>query len=217
MPIDFMQGDKLLFQGDSITDCHRNRFVPSDLGFGYAALVGAYIRRHLKSLNFQVVNRGIYGNRTVNLKHRWERSTMREEPHILSLLVGINDTWRRYDRRWVTSPRRFYDNYSYLLERTVTGLPDIQFVILSPFVLPVTAGQEEWMEDLAPKIEIVEALARDYHAVYIPLQQIFDGLISEETPRNFYVKDGVHPTLEGHKVIAREWISATGLDQLVRK
>ena len=39
----FQEGDTILFQGDSITDCDRDRSDSYSLGSGYPALIAAYL------------------------------------------------------------------------------------------------------------------------------------------------------------------------------
>src|ERR1700754_764879 len=82
----------IVFTGDSITDCDR-RTDPEGLGDGYVRLLAG----SPELAGFDVRNRGISGNRVLDLQERWENDVVAEQPAILSVLVGINETWRRYD------------------------------------------------------------------------------------------------------------------------
>lgn len=198
--------DLILFQGDSITDCNRSIIRGNPLGSGYVNLINHYLETHLFSCNIACHNRGIYGNRTIDLKLRWRRDCLKLEPTILSILVGINDTWRNYDLHLKTSPERFEQNYRYLLDSVTNKLPQTKLILMSPFLLPVSEEQSLWIEDLNPKIEIVAKLAKEYSAHYIPLQEIFNNLLSQEKNTSYWTQDGVHPTPLGHTVIAKEWL-----------
>jgi hypothetical protein len=63
----------ILFQGDSITDCGRNRDAagtPNDLcglGQGYAMMAAAQLLSTRPADGLRVFNRGISGNRVVDL------------------------------------------------------------------------------------------------------------------------------------------------------
>ncbi|MGL4346323.1 MAG: SGNH/GDSL hydrolase family protein [Cellulosilyticaceae bacterium] len=197
-----------LFQGDSITDCNRSRLKPTDLGDGYVNLINHYLSTHLTQLNISCVNRGIYGNRTHNLCRRWERDCLELSPDLLSLLIGINDTLRRFDLHLMTTPEEFRTNYVYLLDSIKTKNPEVQLVLMSPFLLPVEAQQLGWTEDLNQKIQIVKELATTYGAIYIPLQEVFNQHITPEKPNIYWTDDGVHPNPEGHILIAKSWIKA---------
>ncbi|OOB80438.1 MAG: hypothetical protein BEN19_04815 [Epulopiscium sp. Nuni2H_MBin003] len=197
----------ILFQGDSITDCDRNKIDHTDLGNGYVNLVNYYIQQHYD--NVTCINKGISGNRSKDLKRRWKRSTMPlEQIDILSILIGINDTLRRYDTNLFISKEEFRSNYNYILDTTKEKFPDVKIVLMSPFLLPTEPKQLEWREDLAPKIEIVSHLAHEYNASYIPLQLRFNDKVCIEKPNCYWTKDGVHPSAKGHILIAKEWIDA---------
>lgn len=200
------QNDFILFQGDSITDCSRNKLRRSDLGEGYVNLIHHYLTTHHLDLNLTCMNKGIYGNRTIDLKLRWRLDCLRLEPTVLSLLAGINDTWRRYDFGLVTSEEKFRDHYRYLLESSLERMPNLRIILMSPFLLPHTDEQLTWFEDLNPKIEIVKSLSEEYKTLYIPLQELFNASLSPERDAHFFTTDGVHPTPEGHMLIAKEWI-----------
>ena len=59
----------ILFQGDSITDCGRNRDRVSSMGDGYANLVKASLGMDFAG-EYEFVNKGISGNRIVDLYAR---------------------------------------------------------------------------------------------------------------------------------------------------
>ncbi|OOB78737.1 MAG: hypothetical protein ATN33_07055 [Epulopiscium sp. Nele67-Bin001] len=202
------QNTTILFQGDSITDCHRNRMDYDDLGNGYVNLINYYIQKHMADDNIKCINRGIAGDRTADLQKRWKRSTLCLDIDILSLLVGVNDTWRRYDLGIEVPVNTFKEHYHYLLDSALEKNPALKIILMSPFLLPTEPKQLEWHEDLEPKIEVVKQLALQYNAVYIPLQEIFNNEITAEKPNCYWTYDGVHPTPKGHVLIAKSWIDA---------
>ena len=57
---------KILFQGDSITDCNRGRENLDDVGYGYPLFVKAQLGIEYPG-EFEVTNRGVGGNRIVDL------------------------------------------------------------------------------------------------------------------------------------------------------
>ena len=200
------ENDTILFQGDSITDCSRNKLKRADLGNGYVNLIHHYLQTHHSNLNIHCINKGIYGNRTIDLKLRWRLDSLRIDQDVLSLLAGINDTWRRYDFNLVTSVVKFEENYRYLLDSSLEKNPNLRIILLSPFLLPHTDKQLLWFEDLNPKIQVVENLAKEYNTLYIPLQEIFNEALTPEKDVHYWTMDGVHPTSEGHMLIAKEWL-----------
>ena len=100
----FVMQDKkctILFQGDSITDCGRAScggagFSNDGLGPGYPGLIAARLLCNRPEVSWKFINRGISGSRTVDLYARWKIDGINLKPDIITILVGINDTWHRY-------------------------------------------------------------------------------------------------------------------------
>jgi len=199
----------VLFQGDSITDCGRDRANDKSLGFGYAAMAAAWFSALYPESGVTFLNRGISGNRVKDLLARWEDDCLALQPDWVSILIGINDCWRRYDRNDPTPVEEFYDGYRKLLtlvrERTKAGL-----ILCEPFVLPYPEDRKAWRVDLDPKIHAVRELAREFGAYYVP----FDGIFAQaatRTPPQYWAEDGVHPTLAGHALMAQAWLRTVGV------
>ena len=198
------KGSVILFQGDSVTDCGRDRISPDGLGRGYAFIISALLAAEYPGLFLKFHNRGISGNRTSDLLSRWKEDCIDLRPDIVSILIGINNTWRRYDSDDPTPVETFEREYRALLTMTRDAL-DPLFVICEPFVLPVPEDRRKWREDLDPKIAVTRALAAEFSALYIPFDGIF-AAASTRTDPAYWAPDGVHPSEAGHGLMAREWI-----------
>lgn len=205
----FKENDVVLFQGDSITDALRDRQDDRSLGFGYAAMAAAWFSALYPEKRVTFLNRGISGNRVKDLVARWEEDSIALKPDWVSILIGINDCWRRYDSNDPTSVEEYKSGYRRILtevrEKTNAGL-----ILCEPFVLPVPADRLEWRVDLDPKIQAVRELAREFDAYYVP----FDGLFAQAATRTapeYWAEDGVHPTLAGHALMARAWLQTVGV------
>src|SRR6266581_547530 len=155
----FDNGDVVLFQGDSITDAGRNRDEPYLLGNGYAMMAASWFQALYPEREVRFLNRGIGGDRVKDLVVRWQKDCLDLNPTWLSLLIGINDTWRRYDWNDATSVDSYEASYRALLDRVSERL-DARLILCEPFVLPVGADRDSWREDLDPKIAVVRRLAR---------------------------------------------------------
>ncbi|HEY4269729.1 MAG TPA: GDSL-type esterase/lipase family protein [Galbitalea sp.] len=184
----------ILFIGDSVTDCGRMDDAPDFLGDGYVRQIAERLPGRT------VLNRGISGNRVVDLRDRWTVDALDPNPGILSIYVGINDTWRRYDSNDPTSAAAFEADYRVILDRAVeTVAPAL--ILVEPFVVPVTAEQETWHEDLDEKRAVVARLAAEYTAAFVPLQLLLTAAAAEHGAAAI-AQDGVHPTELGHRLIA---------------
>jgi lysophospholipase L1-like esterase len=196
----------VLFQGDSITDAGRSRENDAELGRGYANMTAAWFGMLYPEKNVRFINRGISGNRVRDLQARWQEDCLDLRPDVISILIGINDTWRRYDRDDPTDTEDYANGFRDLLERTRRETA-ATLVLLEPFVLPVPDDRRQWREDLDPKIQAARELAREFEAVYVPLDGIFAAACCRRAPA-FWAADGVHPTQAGHALITRAWLDA---------
>jgi lysophospholipase L1-like esterase len=192
----------ILFIGDSITDCGRRDDAPDYLGDGFVRLVAARIPDR------RVINAGIGGNRVVDLRDRWRIDALEQNPELLTVYVGINDTWRRYDSHDPTSAAAFEADYRAILEEANESVSP-RLVLVEPFVAPVTEEQQRWHEDLDEKRAAVARLAAEFGAAFVPLQSLLTAAAAEHGAAAI-AQDGVHPTPLGHRLIADAWFDAAG-------
>ena len=197
----------VLFQGDSITDAGRNRKDINSLGNGYAMMAASWFAALYPEKNVNFINKGISGNRVKDLKSRWEEDCLQLKPTFVSILIGINDCWRRYDSNDPTSAEEFEEDYRAILQQLRESLQP-KILLCEPFVLPVPEDRKKWREDLDPKINVVRKLAREYKTLLLPLDGIFHSVSTYKEP-GFWAPDGVHPSYAGHALIAKEWLKIT--------
>ncbi len=141
----FKQGEKLLFIGDSITDCGRRGEVHAPYGNGYVNLARALLLARYPELGLQIVNRGIGGNTVGDLAARWETDVIAEQPDWLSVKIGINDVWRLVANRLNESVPQ--DEYEQTLRRLLDDArrrTDARLILMEPYVIaPPVAGDPE--------------------------------------------------------------------------
>jgi acyl-CoA thioesterase-1 len=195
---------RVLFIGDSITDAGRDRSDPDALGAGYVAEVARSFGG--SSAGIRILNRGISGNRVKDLKARWQADCLDLKPDLLSIMIGVNDTWRRYDKFDPTTAEAFEADLDAILAQVTAELPDTRLVVLEPFLLPVSDAQALWHEDFDPKLAAVRHQAVKHSATLVPLDVVLTEAAAKSSAAAL-AHDGVHPTPEGHALIARTWLS----------
>lgn len=188
----------LVFAGDSVTDCGRRDDWRAGIGRGYVR----QLKVDLGSRAPRILNAGISGNRAADLVKRWQTDVLRHEPDIVSIMIGINDTWRRFDKSDPTTAEAYEASYRRLL--TPLRAARARIVLMEPFLLPVKPDQHTWREDLDPKIEVVRRLAAEYGAVLVPTDIELNRRAESLGPVAI-ADDGVHPTALGHRLIAEIW------------
>jgi lysophospholipase L1-like esterase len=201
---------RLLFIGDSITDCGR-RGDPEEIGDGYVRLVRDYLLARGPAAAPVVINRGISGNKIPDLQKRWERDVLETAPGVLSVFIGINDVWHglAFDRVGCDI-EHYIAGYRDILQRTRPKLPGCQFVLCEPSVISPPA-HDEGNARLAPYVRAVHDVAGEFGAIgVVPLHRAFIDAQSAR-PDVRWTTDGVHPTSAGHMLIARTWLKSTDL------
>ena len=204
---------RILFQGDSITDCGRARDNNIHLGNGYAHLVKSELG-YLEPAKYEFFNRGISGNRVVDVYARLKKDILNLAPDMMSILIGVNDVWHdmELEPNGVDADK-FFKIYCMLIEEVREALPDIKLMILEPFCLPGTATQKteaHWTHfstEVPKRAAMAKKVAEKYGIPFVPLQAGFDKLC-ESAPADYWLIDGVHPTAMGHQFIKNEWMKA---------
>ena len=200
---------KIVFFGDSITDAGRNRTVDFDnssYGFGYPYIINAFLTgKHPKE--FDVINRGISGDRIVDLYARIKKDVWNLKPDMLSILVGVNDVWHEIGGLNGVDIVRWEKMYRMLIEDTLKVLPDLKIVIIEPFVLKGAATEENFdrFTEVKEYAKVAKNIAEDYKCVFVPLQEKLDNS-AEKFGAEYCLIDGVHPAIGGAYLIADEWL-----------
>ncbi len=197
---------RILFQGDSITDWQRKYEEFYDLGLGYVRFAAEGLREQLPGRELEFINRGMSGDRTRELKKRWQTECIDLQPDFVSILIGLNDTWRAFDQNDPTPAQEYEDSLRAMLE-DVKQHTRAKILLLEPFLLHDTPDKDEWRADLDAKIERCRKLAREYADAYLPLDGILAAASVQKEPA-YWAADGIHPTEAGAKLIARYYVEA---------
>src|SRR5690606_32708058 len=129
-------------------DGDRDRTQALSMGHGYASMAAAWFTATHPDHGVHFLNRGIGGNRVGDLQARWREDCIELRPEWVSIHIGINDCWRRYDSNDATPVEVFHARYRELLNDTRAALPEVRLILLEPFVLPYPEDRTAWREDL---------------------------------------------------------------------
>ena len=202
--------DIILFQGDSITDCSRSRESAeannlSALGLGYAKMAAAELLSQRPAEGLAFFNRGISGNRIVDLYARIKGDCINLSPNLVSILIGVNDTWHEYPGKNGVAVPKFERVYRALLNEIREAQPKVKFVLCEPFVLKCGVVTAEWVAEMDQRRAVVCKLAQEFGTAYVRFQSLFDEAV-RLAPPEYWAADGVHPTAAGHMLMARAWL-----------
>lgn len=205
------RGLVFVFQGDSITDGNRGRSDDPNhiLGHGYCFAAASRIGADFPQQQFRFFNRGISGNTVGDLAKRWQTDTLDLKPDVLSLLVGINDVSALAERKAdALDIDAFEATYRKLLTDSRAQNPDLLIVLGLPFFVASGWRKDfyaQWHPLTLEHAAVVRKIAADFDAVLIDYPRVFDHA-QKRASVDYWIWDGVHPTVFGHELMAREWI-----------
>ena len=208
--IELKQNSSIVFIGDSITDAGRCEPAYRPFGYGYVHFVAYSLLAKYAEYNLNVINTGISGDTIVDLDYRWERDCLNHEPDILSILIGINDVFRQYTGR--LDEAVLIDEYQLTYKRLLSIVKEkynCQLILMEPFMFCDDKANPTY-KALQQYINGVGALAEEFDAVLVPLQELVDKKITEVPPEKFS-EDMVHPYVWAHAWIAQQWFEVTKL------
>ena len=199
----------ILFQGDSITDAGRNRELDGfkGMGTGYPAYVSARLALDNPG-DYNFYNKGISGNRIVDVYARIKADIINLKPDYMSILIGVNDVWHEFSCQNGVDTAKFEKIYSMLIEEIKEVLPDIKIMIMEPFMLEGTATEdkaEAFRKEVLEKAAAAKRVAEKYSLPFMELQKDLDEL-AKKAPNDYWLADGVHPQITFHQYIADKWI-----------
>lgn len=210
------KGQKLLFIGDSVTDCERAKpdgeGLFQALGNGYVSIVDSFLQSTYPELGIRVVNKGLSGNTVRDLKARWQEDVLDQSPNWLAIMIGINDVWRQFDSPFITDRHVYMNEYEATLNELVeqTKLKAEQIVLLTPYY--IEPNQTDQMRQKMDEYgAVVKQIANTHQLPYIDTQEAFNQSLEYLYPATL-AWDRVHPNATGHTIIAKTFLNHIDFD-----
>jgi lysophospholipase L1-like esterase len=204
---------RILFIGDSITDCGRQRPVGAGsanhaLGNGYVRLVAAALASYPSTRGVRLINMGRSGDTVRDLSHRWPTDVTALQPEWLSVMIGINDVWSHFQGLWgyesQISPLEYRRTLSALVAATRPRLQGL--VLMAPYYLEqdLQDPMRRLMDEFGAEMR---QIAHMQEAIFVDTQAVFDVLMDTVAPEEL-AEDRVHVGQRGHEAIASAFLEA---------
>jgi lysophospholipase L1-like esterase len=205
---------KILFQGDSITDGNRGRSNDPNhiLGHGYAFAIASGLGATNPGRRLSFINKGNSGDTVEALQARWKADALDLKPDVISILVGVNNVFHRIRSGNATAPSMYAYEIRKLMESTRQSLPGTKLVLCEPFILPVgmvNEDTERWSAEIKTVQQATATVATEFNCIYVRFQQLFNNAL-KQAPADYWIWDGIHPTYNGHGLMAKEWMREVG-------
>ncbi len=201
----FQSGDKVLFIGDSITDCGR-RGDHAPFGHGYVRKITELITAKYPEREITYVNKGIGGDIVEGLENRWDTDVIDEKPDWLSVKIGINNASRQLGQD--ISNEEYLPIWEACYRRILTR---VKTELNAPLFLFEIFYIEEDVENPRPLAvdaynESIHKLAEEFDTRLIRTNEAFDSAVAARPGALWTTRDGVHPNAEGHTLMALEFL-----------
>lgn len=195
---------KIVFFGDSITDCGRDRNDIHSLGNGYVKVLADKLRPIYPDTDIELINKGVSGDEVFDLLRRVEVDVAALKPDVVVVMIGINNTVHQFKNDKKLDLKQFEFDLKELIKRLKRDGTTVIF--LEPFLLP--APDKLRMRKLFDsELAIIKKVAMKSCDEYVAYDEMFNGLC-ERLPYSEYSLDGVHPTHRGSRLIADQAIKA---------
>jgi acyl-CoA thioesterase-1 len=168
----------VLFLGDSLSAGYG---LPAEEAF--PALVQARI--DAAGLDYRVVNAGVSGDTSAGGRRRLDW-LLRQPIAVLVLELGANDMLRGQDLGALR------ENLGAIVDKTRAAYPDAR-ILIAGMRAPRNLGRD-YVEDFE---KCFRELAQETGAVLIPF--LLEGVATDPALNQ---ADGIHPTAEGHRIVA---------------
>lgn len=211
-------GSRLVMTGDSVTDCGRAQPVgerpAGGLGTGYPALVDSLLSISYPERKIRVTNTGTSGNTSKDLLARWDSDVVGLSPAWASVMIGINDVWRRLDSACLADIHVTAGEYAANIAQMAesAGRAGIRLLLLSPFF--IESRKDDEMRKMTDECAAACREAAEKcggSAIYVDVQADFDAYLRSRNS-NDLSWDRVHPNPTGHMIIARAILKALQYD-----
>lgn len=208
----------ILFMGDSITDGNRYKDekdrwdLNHQMGHSFAYIINGLLGSMYPQKDFKFINRGISGNRILEMYGRMYEDIVELKPDIVSILAGVNDGPLWEHAHHATGVKSYGTIYRMMLSELKEALPEVKLILCEPFLgqngLEYDEDKESWFTCIREYQEEVRKIAEEFDAVFVPLQECFNDAFQRKESK-YWIWDGVHPTESGHGLIARQWLKYT--------
>jgi lysophospholipase L1-like esterase len=191
---------KIVFFGDSITQAGVN---PG----GYISRMAETLRQKGLADKYELVGKGIGGNKVYDLYLRMEEDVLAQSPDIVVIWVGVNDVWHKRSYGTGTDPDKFEKFYTAIIKKL--HAKNIRVYICTPAVIgEKTDFSNELDGDLNEYASIIRKVAKANNCGLIDLRKSFLDFNLENNKENkasgILTTDRVHLNEKGNSLVAEE-------------
>ena len=189
---------KVLFFGDSITELG---IKPN----GYIRVIEDLIRNEDKLTQYELIGKGIGGNKIYDLYLRMDEDVLKLQPDIVVIYIGVNDIWHKSMMGTGTDYDKFGKFYNAVVKKIQVAGSKV--ILCTPAVIGERHdGSNPQDGELNHYSNWIRKYAAENNLPLVDLRSIFLHYSKANNPNNLDSKiltyDRVHLNDEGNKVVA---------------
>lgn len=189
---------KVLFFGDSITELG---VKPN----GYIRVIEDLIRNEDKVTQYELIGKGIGGNKIYDLYLRMDDDVLKLQPDIVVIYIGVNDIWHKSMMGTGTDYDKFGKFYNAVVKKIQAAGSKV--ILCTPAVIGERHdGSNPQDGELNHYSNWIRKYAAENNLPLVDLRSIFLHYSKANNPNNLDSKiltyDRVHLNDEGNKVVA---------------
>ena len=164
---------RIVFFGDSITDCDRDRNDETSLGNGYVKILADKLRPIYPDMDIDLINKGVSGNEVCDLLARVQRDVIDYKPDAVVIMIGINNVIHKFKYGKELNLNQFERDLKSLIKKLKDA--GIVVIFLEPFLLP--APDKKRMRTLFnQELEIIHRVCVEMCDEFVAYDEMFNGL-----------------------------------------
>lgn len=194
--------DTVIFLGDSVTDCGRDRGEELSFGAGFANMVNSAFRVLHPECLVRFINKGVGGDQSLHILKRLKPDVLNLHPNAVILCVGINDVLRSYYCPCTgtgVSAEEYRSNMDQIIRQILDS--GAKLLLMTPYLVD-TNPYEPMRTKMIQFAGICKELSEHYGVEFLDLQQMFETLMARGIYSYEMSYDRIHPSHIGHVAIA---------------
>ncbi len=199
---------KILFEGDSITDCFRtqnliiNEFYSNEgnLGLGYPIILKGMLKV-LTNVDNTYLNTAVDGSTTETILKRID-ADLEFNPDYLILLIGINDYLFSMKENNKIDLAKYENNYREILNKMTAKNPNLKIILQTITYNKGKDTEKEVLTSINAMNDIIKKIAEDYNCMVIDTHALLTKKVEETKISDWYYPDGIHLTHNTYMYIA---------------
>lgn len=204
---------KIILLGDSITQAGGNYG-------GYVWLMRRYLNTLYPQSKIELIQAGISGQTSVDLRQRFRQDVLEQNPDLVTINIGVNDIIQSFknapnESENTANIERYRQNLTAMVK--AAQAQNIAVMLLSPTIIGEDLNGRENIR-LREYIAVMRAVAAQNRCRFLDLNLPFrDVILTYQRyggkAQNILTRDGIHPNLAGHQILAYTILRSWGIPE----